>query len=101
MTGFPFKKELSRDFSNSEDLESFILESPNAADLLKKEIDVNQAEQGLLQDRIRTMEGLINDLPSYDPEYSALITQVQMDKIEFDELKRREEFVVEQLKKIS
>ncbi len=43
------------------------------------------------------MEESINDIPSFDPQYTTLVTQVQMDKIELDELKARK---VELQKKI-
>lgn len=93
----PFKKELTPNFSKPEDLQAFILDTPNGAALLKKEIDVNRVEQQLLFQRISMMETRINEMPSYNPEYSTLLTQTQMDKIELDELKRREEIIVEQL----
>jgi hypothetical protein len=95
-----FKKESPPDFSKPENQQAFLLEAHNAAALLQKEIDVNQAEQDLLSQRIRMMKEFINQMPASDPQYSLLITQAQMDQIELDELKRREGMISEQLKKL-
>ena len=94
------KKDPSPDFSKPDTQKAYVQEAHNAPDLLHKEIDVNRAEQGLLIERIRLMTNLINDLPESDPEYIVLLTQTQMDQIELDELKQREEAIGIQLNSI-
>jgi hypothetical protein len=94
----PFKTPPSLDLSKTQDQLSYVHEAHNGVALLHKEMDVNRAEQVLLRDRINTIKSFINELPASDPEYSQLLTQVQMDQIELDELKRREEAIAEKLK---
>ncbi|MBI5272524.1 MAG: hypothetical protein HY861_00895 [Chlamydiia bacterium] len=65
-------------------------EASSRADLISKELEVNREEQILLTKRIRMMTESINDISSDDPQYSTLAAQIQMDKIEIDELKIRE-----------
>lgn len=79
----------SPDFSNPRIQQEFVHDAKTSKSLMQKELSVNQAEQTLLAQRIATMKSLANDLPSSDPQYSMLILQVQMDKIELDELKAR------------
>lgn len=79
-----------------EEQQAFV-HSENSKVLLQKELDVNQAEQTLLRERMRTMKPLINDLPSSDPQYSPLVLQLQMDQIELDELKVRESILIQKL----
>lgn len=69
----------------------------NSKELLQKELDVNKAEQLLLQKRIATMKSLLNDLPSSDPHYSMMAIQIQMDQVEIDELKYRASLISQQL----
>ncbi len=97
----PLKKETTPDFINAKVQQAFVQDAQNSADLLHKEILVNLAEQNLLVERIRLMNEFVNDLPSSDPQYSMILTQVQMDQIELDELKRREDSIVEQIKNLS
>ena len=97
----PLKKAPARDFSKPENQQAYVLESHNGIDLLHKEMDVNRAEQALLLQRIQMMKALVNDIPSSDSEYSMLLAQIQMDQVEFDEIKRRENAITEQLKKHS
>ena len=85
----PFQQEPAPNFSNPLDQKKFVKESQDSTDLLKKELDVNRAEQILLEKRVGIMKSLVNDLPSSDPQYSMLLAQAQMDQIELDELKRR------------
>ncbi len=66
----------------------------NSKELMQRELDVNRAEQVLLERRIQLMNSFINDLPSSDPQYSTLLVQARMDQIEIDELKVREMFIV-------
>ena len=95
----PFKDDSTPNFSKPEIRQAFVEEAHTAADLLHKELDVNLAEQALLEDRIRMMNQFINDLPSSDPQYSMMLSQLQMDQVELDELKRRADTIEEQLKK--
>ncbi len=97
----PLKKETTPDFINAKAQQAFVQDAQNGADLLHKEILVNLAEQNLLVERIRLMKEFVNDLPSSDPQYSMILTQVQMDQIELDELKRREDSIVEKIKNLS
>lgn len=77
------------DFSKPEVRQAFVQNTQDGKSLLQKELNTNQEEQILLQQRIELMKTFINDIPSSDPEYSMLIAQVQMDQIELDELKTR------------
>jgi len=92
-----FKKASSRDLSNPLNQQAYLLETHNASDLLHKEIDINCAEQELLKQRIQLMKNFANDLPDFDSEYSMLRAQIQMDQVELDEIKRREDALTEQL----
>lgn len=87
---FPFKKPQAPDFSLRTTQEAFLEQISDQKELLQKELDVNQAEQLLLQRRIQTMKELLNDLSTSDPHYSSLSNQMLMDQIELDELKSRE-----------
>lgn len=97
----PIKTELSPDFSLPKNQQAFVQDANDAVSLLKKEILVNQAEQNLLGQRIRLMKEFVSDLPSSDPQYSMLLTQIQMDQIELDELKRREHSISDQIMNFS
>jgi hypothetical protein len=57
--------------------------------LLQKELIIIQREQILLEQRIQVMKSFANDLPSFDPQYSMLLTTIKMDQIELDELATR------------
>jgi len=96
MKSFP-PQDGSFDFSDPAIQQAFVQNTENSKDLLQKELSVNQAEQILLTKRIQLMKSFINDLPSFDPHYSMMIAQVQMDQIEIDELKVREAFLRNQL----
>ncbi len=71
----------------------------NAKSLLQKELDINQAEQKLLRQRIAIMSEFVQDLPSSDPQYSMIYIQLKMDQIEIDELSDRETTLIERLEK--
>ena len=94
----PFKKNPSPDFSNPKFQHAYVQDAQDALSLLNKELAVNQAEQSLLKQRIRLMQEFLSDLPASDPQYSMILTQLQMDRIEIDELKRREESIVDHIK---
>lgn len=94
----PFdQKKNPPDFSKPTNQEAYVHEAHNAEALLQKEMDVNRAEQNLLNQRIQMSKGFINELPESDPQYSTLSTQTQMDQIELDELKRREGAIADRL----
>ncbi len=97
MPQFLPKKESAPDFSNPAVQLAFIQDTHTSKSLLQKELDVNQAEQVLLQKRMLMMKEFINDLPASDPQYSMLIAQVQMDQIEMDELKNREILIIQKI----
>ena len=96
---FPFKKESAPDFSKQEAQQYFVQMTHSGNELLHKELDINHAEQALLKQRIEMMTGFLNDLPSIDPHYNMLLTQMQMDKIELDELKTRAGLISEEFEK--
>lgn len=96
-----FKKPETPDFSNPAVQRSFIEEAHTGAELIRKELEVNGAEQTLLDKRIQMMQSFTNELPSSDPQYSMLLFQVQMDRIELDELKLREKNLAEKLKELT
>lgn len=93
----PFQKNEALDFSKESVQQAFVQDAQSGKALLQKELNVNQAEQGLLSKRIRMMKSFINDLPSSDPQYSMMVAQVQMDQIEIDELKIRETILTQKL----
>ena len=96
MQQFP-KKESSPDFSNPKVQEAFVQDTEEHKVLMQKELSVNQAEQVLLKQRIELMSSFVNDIPSHDPQYSMLRLQVQMDRLELDELKIREVLLTQRL----
>ena len=65
-------------------------ENSRKIDLLKQEIDVNIQEQILVNKRINLIKETFNEIPNTDPEYAILLTQLEMDQIQLDELKFRE-----------
>jgi hypothetical protein len=91
MTPFP-NKDNSPDFSPNS---AYIQDIHSSRELIQKELDVIREEQSLLQKRIQLTASLINDLPSYDPQYAMLLTQTKMDQIELDELKVREGYLIQ------
>ena len=56
---------------------------------MHKELDVNLAEQNILEHRIAIMQEFLNTIPSADPQYSIMLTLLRTDQIELDELKIR------------
>jgi FtsZ-binding cell division protein ZapB len=92
----PLKKEKS-DFSDPQVQEAYIKDAHDAISLLHKELDINHAEQELIKKRLQLMNDFCNDLPSSDPQYSMIRIQIQMDQVELDELKRRENDLLERI----
>lgn len=76
------------------------LKIDTSADLLRKELDINLAEQALLSQRQILMKSQMNAIPDFDPQYIVLLTQLDMDRIEWDELKIRASKIVETLEKL-
>jgi hypothetical protein len=93
----PFPKKENPDFSKAEAQQAYVQEAVDGKSLMQKELDVNQQEQILLTKRIQMMKSFINDLPSSDPQYNMLLTQIHMDQIEIDELKVREALLIQHL----
>lgn len=93
----PFPKKETPDFSKAEVQQAFVQDTRDGKSLMQKELDVNQQEQILLAKRIQMMKSFINDLPSSDPQYSMLLTQIHMDQVEIDELKIRETLLIQRL----
>lgn len=94
-----FKKPEDANYSQSEEQRKFTADTHSGKELLQKELDVNLANQNLLQKRILMMTDSINNIPSSDPQYSMMAIQVQMDRIELDELKSREQEITHKLSK--
>ncbi|MDE3045439.1 MAG: hypothetical protein KGJ02_02185 [Verrucomicrobiota bacterium] len=86
-------------FSNPAFAQEFVQDAKTAHALAQKELIVNRAEQVLLGQRVQMMKGFVNDLPASDPQYSQLVTAIQMDQIELDELKTRELTLIQLLEK--
>lgn len=91
------KKIDTPDFSRPDVQKAFIDEAHTSADLIRKEIEVNLAEQGLLKKRIEMMRSFVNDLPASDPQYSMLLSQIQADEVEIIELSLREKELASRL----
>lgn len=84
-----FKKYETPNFNYLADQKTFIDQIKNDKDLIQNELIVNKSQQLLLEKRINMVKELINDLPASDPQYSMLVLQIQMDRVELDELKAR------------
>jgi len=80
--------------------QAFILGNPDATSLLQKELTVNHSEQILLKKRMQLMQEFMNDLPSYDPQYSMIAVAIEADKIELDELQVRASLILQKIEEI-
>ena len=76
-------------------------EKSRQIDLLKQEIDVNFQEQVLVNKRISLIKETFETLPNTDPEYAIFLTQLEMDQIQLDELKFRENALNSRLQDLS
>ena len=92
-----FKRAETPDFENPQVRQNFADSTESTEELLKKEIEVNQTQQLLLQKRIDMSTSFADDLPASDPQYSMCLRTIQMDRIELDELKARERILVQKL----
>ncbi|MEN9654873.1 MAG: hypothetical protein RL235_985 [Chlamydiota bacterium] len=92
-----FQRHNNLDFSKPEVIQSFVTDTINSLELYQKELIVNREEQNLLGQRIRVMRDFLNDLPSFDPQYPILLTQIEMDQIELSELAVREVMLIKLL----
>lgn len=97
MPEFLPNKENAPDFSSPSVQQEYIQDATTSKSLLQKELDINKAEQNLLQKRISMANDFVNNLSASDPQYSMLITQAQMDQIEMDELKNREMWLIQKI----
>ena len=95
-----YKKPETPDYRNLAAQQAFIEETKTNKELMQKELNVNQAEQGLLGKRVRMMKEFLNELPARDPQYSMLSVQIQMDQIEIDELKMRESLLSQKISEV-
>lgn len=98
MTNNLFKKASVPDLSNPTMQLTFLEDAHSDTELIQKEIEVNEIEQQLLKKRIDMMKVFVNDLPSSDPQYSMLLTQIRMDDLELIELRLRETNLVERFR---
>ncbi len=85
-----YKKPEDPSFKDPKTQEQFVKNTDSRRDLIVKELTVNRVGQKLLENRILIMTESLNNIPSSDPQYSTMAAQIQMDKIELDELKIRE-----------
>jgi hypothetical protein len=97
MPRYLFRRPETLDLSNPAIQKLFVEEVRSGFDLIEKELAVNLSSQNLLGKRIAMMQSFVNDLPSSDPQYSMLLIQIQMDRVELDELKLRNRFLREQI----
>lgn len=65
--------------------------------LLKQELDVNFQEQVLVKKRLDLINETFKEIPNTDPQYAILFTQLEMDQIQLDELKSRENSIKSQI----
>lgn len=96
MHQFP-KKENNPNFSDPAIQQAYVQDIKTSKELMQKELEVNRGEQNILTKRIALMKSFVNDIPSSDPHYSMMITQINMDQIEIDELKFREILLTQKL----
>jgi hypothetical protein len=96
-----YKKPEDPSFKDPQTQNQFVKDTVSRKDLIAKELTVNRVGQELLKKRILIMTESLNDIPSSDPQYSMMAAQIQMDKIELDELKIREKKLGETIEESS
>lgn len=77
--------------------EPYLENIQSSKELLQKELDTNRAEQNLLKKRMDLMNEFVNTIPSFDPQYSSTLYQIDMDQVEIDELRFRESLIIDKL----
>ena len=80
--------------------QAYIYDTKDERHLLQKELVLIQTEQTLLEQRIQLMKSFASDLPTYDPQYSMLLTTIKMDQIELDELASRKLSLLHKIERI-
>ena len=80
--------------------QAYIVGNPDATTLLQKELTVNHTEQVLLKKRMQLMQEFMNELPSYDPQYSMIAVAIEADKVELDELQIRAGSLLQKIEEI-
>jgi hypothetical protein len=66
--------------------------------LLKQELDVNLQQQAIVNKKLNLIKEVLKNLPNTTPEYAILLTQLEMEQIDLDELKYREEELKSKIK---
>lgn len=79
-------------------LDAGSLKREEQREVLIQEIDVNLQEQLLLTKRIETMKEYMQDFPRYDPTYFSLDKQILIDRLQLDELLKKEDDLILRLK---
>ena len=62
-------------------------------ELLQEELDTNVQEQVIVNKRIQLLKEFMKNIPITDPQYSILNTQLEMDRIDLDELKNQQDSI--------
>ena len=70
-------------------------------DLLKQELDVNLQEQVIISKKINLIKDLFQKISTTNPQYSILVQQLEMNQIELDEFKYREDEIKSKIKSYS
>ena len=89
-----------KDFAAKAFEQAYVYDIKDEKDLLQKELVLIQMEQTLLDQRIQTMRSFVSDLPTYDPQYSMILTTIKMDQIELDELTARKLSILHKMEEI-
>ena len=67
--------------------------------LLQKELNINQQEQILINKKMETIKEFSKHLDKKQPEYLEFHNQTLMEQINLDELKNKEEEIIDKIKK--
>jgi hypothetical protein len=70
----------------------------NKLAILKNDLEVNAEEQVIINKKLMILQDTINETPNTDPSFALIQTQINMNKIELDEIKIRAEEIKNQLK---